>query len=316
MTKAQEKNTSLPPSEVDLSDLSAPKAPTSPAPQAPAPVENPQTPAEKSAAGREVSLRYYERKKIVLTKEKHNLSEIIFIKTPKGTWWKAFERSAIYFLEKGYTNEIGSRAKLQVDEDYRLKSKLGFVSNPNIEKLSAGLQKVGLKLVESSDQIRVFKMPKPVTEEEFNELHEKNMLMVERANSLVVPKLMMPKLFEDAKELGMMLFRTFSHMTEWTNQTIGLDMTKAIMDIVERYVEEAKSGGEDPEKFLLWALHQVDIADGKYAMLSALRIVDDKKLFEIAEALAKLRAQIGAERKRLAIKKIDDEMYRRKNDKK
>ena len=79
MTKAQEKNTSLPPSEVDLSDLSAPKAPTSPAPQAPAPVENPQTPAEKSAAGREVSLRYYERKKIVLTKEKHNLSEIIFI---------------------------------------------------------------------------------------------------------------------------------------------------------------------------------------------------------------------------------------------
>ncbi|MBQ3468009.1 hypothetical protein IJH19_00475, partial [Candidatus Saccharibacteria bacterium] len=69
--------------------------------------DSPQNSAPKSAKGAEEGqlrsernrLRYFETKRIVLTREKKNYNQLIFMRAT-GDWVKAFSHSAVFFVEK------------------------------------------------------------------------------------------------------------------------------------------------------------------------------------------------------------------------
>lgn len=259
---------------------------------------------EATREGREISLRYYERKQIVLTHEKKNQTEMIFFKTPSGTWYKAVEKSAVYFVMK-YGKMVESKAKLQIDKDYKFISKTGCVSIPNIDNLVKKLETIGVKLASAKDDIYIFKLPERITGDEYNLMREQSRTTIERANKMIRPKDMMPNLMEDAKEIFTIVFWTFRDMNEQAKRIIGDDFAMALRDIVIGYTEMAKTKGE-PKEFLEMAMQKVTEADGYFMAVSPLRIIKDDKLLQIAEGLMKLRNQIVFEQKKIAVKEIND----------
>lgn len=279
----------------------APLVPLEPTP------EKVTTPASQSSSeGRKESLRYYEKKRIVLQREKKNQTEMIFIKSPsKNSWYKAFGRSAVYF-DALYKNKIGSKAKLQADKDYQFQSREGFVSVPNIKTLAEKLERVGVELVDAKDEIYTFSLGKRIKTDEYNLLRKQTQALVERANEMIKPKEMMPNLFEDIKETFRTIFWAFKDMSDLPKLMIGRELAGLIRDIGVEYTVIAKSDG-DAEAFLDFAMENVDRADGYFLMLSPLRIMNDDKQLEIAGLLSKLRNQIIFEKKKLAVQKIENE---------
>lgn len=265
--------------------------------------------ADKAAAtqdGRVATLRYYERKRIAMTREKSNYSELIFIKAPKEGWYKAFGRSAVYFSEK-YAPLVGSKAKLKVDKDYQVKDKIGVVSIPSMELLIEQLKKQKIELIDTKNEIYTFKLPERITADEYNLLKEKSETLFERANTMIRPQVMMPNLMEDAKIAFTTVFWTFKDMHEWMRRMIGYDFVADLKWVVTEYTVLAKTKGGDAEAFLDQALEKVVRAEGEFMALSPLRIVNDEKLYDIASKLSDLRHQIVFEKKKLATKKIDAE---------
>ena len=313
MTRTKRKNADPTPKGAGLPDSLPPKAAESPAIFAPTGGENraaeialENREKEKAAAqeGRETALRYYERKQIVLTHEKRNQTEMIFYKTPSGTWYKAIEKSAVYFASK-YAKMVESKAKLQIDKDYKFASKTGCVSIPNIDNLIKKFEVIGVKLVSAKDDIYIFKMPERITGDEYNLMREQSRTTIERANKMIRPKDMMPNLMEDAKELFTTVFWTFRDMNEQSKRIIGDDFATAIRNVIVGYTIMVKTNG-DPKEFLDKALLKVAEADGYFMAVSPLRIIKDDKLLQIAEQLAKLRNQIIFEQKRIAVREIND----------
>ena len=262
--------------------------------------------AEATQEGRAITLRYYERKRIILTREKSNYTEIIFTKAPSGTWYKAFGKSAVYFTQK-YARLIGSKASLKVDRDFQFRDKVGVVSIPNMDLLIEGLKKQKVELIDTENEIYTFKLPERITADEYNLMKERCETIFERANTMIRPQIMMPNLFEDAKDAFVTVFWTFRDMHEWVRRIVGSDFTKELEQIVVEYTIIAKTKDGDVEAFLTKAMERVIRTEGYFMALSPLRVVNDEKLFEIAGKLSKLKRQIIFERKKIATKRIDEE---------
>lgn len=260
--------------------------------------------------GRAAGLRYYERKRIVLAREKHNQNELIFIKAPTTTWYKAFDKSATYFAAK-YAKLIGSKATIKIDRDYQFQSKIGVVSIPNMEAMIEKLKKVNIELIDTKDEIYTFKLNERITIDEYNLMREQSEAVLERANKMIKPKEMMPNLLEDAKDVFQTVFWTFRDMHEWARQRVGAEFADELRGIIVDYTVLVKSKELEAEEFLDRAMERVCRADGCFVALLPLRIVNDDKMLEIATKLLKLRNQIIFERKKLAVKKIDAENHGR-----
>lgn len=284
-------------------DLSALQAPANPEMK----IENSDN-TEKSQEGRAIALRYYEKKKIVYQRDKDNQTMMMFIKAPsKKEWYKGFGKTAIYFLSF-YKEKIGSKAKLQVDRDYQLQFNEGFVATPNIIVLADKLKPLGIRMEEEENGIITFHMNRRVKADEYNLLKAELHAPSQRANEIIKPKEVMPKLFEDTKAAFATIYRVFNNMSDFPKQALGIEMARLLLEIGEEYAVLAKDGG-DAEAFFDLATENVSKADGIFLMISPLNIIGDKKQLEIAQLLSKLRHQIVEERKRKAVNTISEQYY-------
>lgn len=250
-------------------------------------------------------LRYFEVKRLVLTRERKNYTQLIFLKTNKG-WAKAFGHSAVIFVQK-IAPQIKSSAKLNADRDYEVQSKEGVVSIPDIKRLTEKLENIKIKLIEEKDGVYTFALGYKISPDEYNLMREQNQTIVERTGKMALPVVLMPNLLEDIKALYAVIFWEVRNMDGVVREMIGKDLVEMVGEMVEDYVVMARNTKSDVKAYLTKAMEDIEEVNGKYFVLDTLRIVNEKKLFEIAMAITKVRHQILYEMKRQGMKDIEKE---------
>ena len=247
-------------------------------------------------------LRYFESKRIVLTREKKNYTQLIFMRA-SGEWLKAFNHSAVFFVQK-IAPQIKSAARLQEDRDYEVKAEV-VVSIPNIERLTQKLKQIDIELVEEKDGIYTFALGYRIPADEYNLMREQNQTILERSGKMALPVVLMPNLLEDIKELFTTVFWETRKMEGAIREMIGTDMVKIPRDMIAKYTSMARNTESDVHIYLEDAMNDIETMNGIYFALDTLRIIDEKKMFEIATKIARVRNQIIYEMKKQGMKDVD-----------
>ena len=129
-------------------------------------------------------LRYYERKRLVVSREKKNYTKLILFHGSKN-WWKAVNKSAVY-LTTDIAPRIKSNIQLREDDDYEFKVEC-VASIPNIENMTEKLKAIGISLIEEKDEIRTYLLKEPYTADQYNLLRSENDTITERAGKMALP---------------------------------------------------------------------------------------------------------------------------------
>lgn len=251
------------------------------------------------------NLRYYERKRLVITQEKKNYDKLILF---RGTdnWWKAINKSAVY-LALDISLLIKSNIKLREDADYEFKAEY-VASIPNIETMTKKLADLGIKLIDEKEDIYIFLLKEPYDANQYQLMLEQNKAMLEKAGEMALPYKLMPNLLEDLKELQHSVFWEVRKMDCATRELIGNDFYKSVREMLIKYTKMARSRTPDAETYLYDTMSDIETVNSFYYALDSLKsILSEKKSFEIQYLISKTRSQIIYEMKRIGMENIDKE---------
>lgn len=275
--------------------------PTQDSPQFPT-IKNPKKGNEETLRNERNRLRYFETKRIVLTREKKNYNQLIFMRAT-GDWVKAFSHSAVFFVEK-IAPQIGSAAKLNNDRDYEVRSEV-VVSIPDIKKLTEKLKQIGIELLEEKDGIYTFSLGYRIPPDEYNLMREQNQTIIERTGKMILPVVLMPDLLEDIKELFNTVFWEVRNMDGAVREMVGAPLVGSAKEMIIKYVKMSRNTESDVRAYLEDAMDDIESINGTYFVLDSLRIVSEKKMFEIAMEISKVRSQIVYEMKHQGMQDIN-----------
>ena len=88
---------------------------------------------------------------------------------------------------------------------------------------------------------------------------------------------------------------------------IGEELVGIARGMVEKYVVMSRDSRADVAEYLKGAIEDIEAYNGVYYALDGLRIVNEKKMFEIAMQISEVRKQIIYEMKRHKAKEIEVE---------
>lgn len=255
------------------------------------------------------ALAYYERKKYVLALEKRNFTELIFILgNGKEKWFKAFGHSAVIF-EHRIAPMINSKALRKEDKDYNLNvhSKEGVISFKSLKDLGTKLKSVNIYLDRAEDNIFVFKLPFRVSQIEYNEYIGQDQLIVENANKIIVPELIMPKLYDELKKLRDLALSAVRRMDGSLRQTFGAEFESKTRIMVRDYVIASRDNTVDGMEFLKKTLKDLEQVNGDLFSVSGTHIIEDARYERLAVQISNTREQIIAEMRKFEAHRIEKE---------
>ena len=251
---------------------------------------------------------FYEKmKERLLIREKNNYSEICVMREAGSTWWKMFGHSAVIYSKK-LAEEIGlSEVRLQVDQDYGLRSEEGWVAVKNINELVANLARINVLPEVDQDLSKIFKLGYALTEDAYVALLEQDERQIANTNRLILPEEKMVGLNAAIRDLLKTTHEGVRRMDAPSREAYGMPLEKNIVKmkvdlvLVERGVKSA-------DEYLKEAKLLADEVMGYVGVLLDQKAIAIKKIAAIGQGTSRVLANITKERKRRAGEKIDDEM--------
>lgn len=246
--------------------------------------------AEQGRAGKAMALDFVERKKLIMTYEKHNYDRIYFTKGKGTNWIVIYDHSAVLF-DKILAPRIGSKAIVYDDKDYDARSKIGYVRYPSMDMLVEKAKPFVRGVEEPQPGIYALILEKAVSKADFRMYLDEAESIVKTANSIVIPKIAYPELNAYLKGLNKRLLDIVRKLDEPVREMVGYRLYRLVSNITTEYVYATRNE-KAAEQYLKNALHLVDKAYGAYMSLSWANVVESEKLREVAEGLSKVRNEI------------------------
>lgn len=246
---------------------------------------------EKAREAQAMKFNFAERKKLLMTYEKHNYSKIYFMYGKNTSWVVIYDHSALFF-EKIIGPRIESNAKLVSDKDYDVPSKIGYIRYPDMNKLVEKVKPLVKSVEEIGQGIYAFVLTAPVPKVDFRLYLEEAQSVIETANTNIVPKIVYPELNSLLRKTSKLIFDTNrSKMDEAGRIMVGYKLYDLISNVTAEYVYASRTA-KDPTPFLNNALHLIDKAHGRYMSLSYASVIPAEKLREISEGISEIRNEL------------------------
>lgn len=258
----------------------------------------------KAMAAQALRLDFTERKKLLMTFEKNNYSRIYFMQGKKTNWAVIYDHSAVLF-KKMIAPHIGSKAILYDDKDYDVRSKIGYIRYPGMDKLVEKTKHLVAGVERIEDDIYALVLQKAVTKADFRMYLDEEESIVKTANSIIVPEIIYPELNAHLKKLSIETLNVVRKLDEPVREMVGYDLYKLISTIATEYVYASRTT-KDPEPYLKNALHLIDKAHGRFMVMSWANVVEPEKLRNIAEGISVVKNEIIKQLARSAYKKAKD----------
>ena len=189
--------------------------------------------------------------------------------------------------------------RLNADTDFRYKSPIGVLFNDNLSVFETPLLDVGAKKVKVSgdggENVIAYKLAKAVPEQEFWDVKEREELEWSKANVIITPKAAYPVLAVDIQELAKTIFFVTRSMPTVNRDYFGVDMLFLSKRLATSLIM-AERGHGSFEEFFEIAPGLVSELFANISLISVFRLVDQKVLIRLTDALMKIEKDLKSAR--------------------
>lgn len=189
---------------------------------------------EKEQKQRELRAKYDAQKKEIVSHEDDNYGSLYVLETHDG-WWKMFGHSAIFYAYD-IGPQLGKSPRLLADSDFRNKENWGVVTIRSIDLLEQSLKKLKIEKRYHKDGVAMFTLNKTYTPDELTMLRRTEELKWEAANKLIAPKVVMPELYKDVRELTASMYEMVRKFVPAARELVGNEILECVNDLSVEFV--------------------------------------------------------------------------------
>lgn len=231
---------------------------------------------------------YLERKQTALSRDKDNVDKIVWVMALDKGWWKAFNRSAVYYAMLVAPRINKTIPQLVEDSDYEFPAE-NVVMTSNIGRIVKAAERLGMEVDERYDiGYVVIKLGQKVTREQYNNfLHEENELWT-KAQGMILPAVIWPKVKDLLLRLSKILDEQVRKMPQDRKIEIGAKMQAEAREAVQTFILIARErvSKEEGAGMMMENLDRLDalmlIADYERLMPDVNKAMDIQLLAEDA----------------------------------
>lgn len=212
-----------------------------------------------------------------------------------------FDHSAlIYYYE--IREKINSEQKLCVDKDYcskDMKAEYGVVNFQYLDKLSAKLEKIGIKKEYEKDGVVIFELGRAVNKETMLKYYSIETESWEKVNQVVMPKEVIPMLKARVKGLAVTTHELVRKMDGVTRENYGDELERIASGMLEDCYLVAMGDKEKTRTMEDFDI-KLRLMNAKIAVITDLRLVVPKKIYQIMDDILRVQTRVRAELKEIA----------------
>lgn len=260
---------------------------------------------EKRKAGTIKKLNYENAKQKVLYLEENNYGYVFILKTNDG-WCKIMSHSALMYIHyvwpiaRDKLNLTTKAPNLIADSDFRYKAPIGIITRNTIEEFSKILETAGAKRVKvegtNNDLISAYKLAREMSEDEFWRIKKYEDDLWSKANTIIVPKAVYPNLSIDVQEAAMQIYFVARKLKQTDREFFGEDMLFLTKQMAKNVILAEREHIEWPELFEYLPGAVAELS-ANISMLATFRLVDNKVLIRLNDALLKIEKDLKVAKK-------------------
>lgn len=238
----------------------------------------------------EINRKKKDNKAAALPLESDNTSRLFFVESTQG-WYKLTGRSALYFhFDVAPRLKRPTRYNLVADSDSYANSSTGVISVRLTDEFIAELAELEIIPTDLPDNVNpsadgggiiAYKLPWSYNATEIDRLLDRLNEDNECLNALIVPKNLIPELYDLLRELSTVIYhncRTFPD--PFARDTIGKDLMEKAGNTLQRYLEVA-NGANDLELGLRSILKNLCYIRYSLVTISELHLIQSKRILKI-----------------------------------
>lgn len=236
---------------------------------------------------------YYKTKSGNLKWEADNYSKIAILTDTNGMH-KMFDHSAIIFVCQ-VAKRLGlSTAHLIDDTDYGMVTSKPVCLVRNFELVVKKLTDCGMKMRGYPNGVFIFELGYAITHDDLVAMQKENDTLIERANKLVLPSEVFPKLKVELWKLARLAYELVRKMDPTGREAIGNNVVRVACRMCTEFVEAA-NGHMEMKNYLRSATKSLRMINGELLVIIDLRLYEaDKCLRTIQQVAATQRKVSGA----------------------
>ncbi|MBQ3309575.1 hypothetical protein IJG78_02770 [Candidatus Saccharibacteria bacterium] len=260
---------------------------------------------EKRKASTIKKLNYENAKQKVLYLEENNYGYVFILKT-NDDWYKIMSHSALMYIHyvwpiaRDKLNLTTKAPNLIADSDFRYKAPIGIITRNAIEEFSKILETAGAKKVKvegtNNDLISAYKLAREMSEDEFWRIKKYEDDLWSKANTIIVPKAVYPNLSIDVQEAAMQIYFVARKLKQTDREFFGEDMLFLTKQMAKNVILAEREHIEWPELFEYLPVVVAELS-ANISMLATFRLVDNKVLIRLNDALLKIEKDLKVAKK-------------------
>lgn len=260
---------------------------------------------EKRKASTIKKLNYENAKQKVLYLEENNYGYVFILKT-NDDWYKIMSHSALMYIRyvwpiaRDKLNLTTKAPNLIADSDFRYKAPIGIITRNAIEEFSKILETAGAKKVKvegtNNDLISAYKLAREMSEDEFWRIKKYEDDLWSKANTIIVPKAVYPNLSIDVQEAAMQIYFVARKLKQTDREFFGEDMLFLTKQMAKNVILAEREHIEWPELFEYLPVVVAELS-ANISMLATFRLVDNKVLIRLNDALLKIEKDLKVAKK-------------------
>lgn len=261
--------------------------------------------AKRTKAGQDKKKLYLETKRRLLEYEAENYTQIVVMKTQDDKWWKMFGHSAVFYKYL-VAKRMKFRVKLLPDTDYDVVSEQGVVAIDSIEALQDKMKRAKIYPVKTTKAVVIFDLGERVTEQDYVLMLKEDEMRLAMTNKLILPEERVTELNVKVRDLHKLVHESVRKMDGVSREVFANEMEQKMVKL-QLLVTRAARGTAEMDYCLNKAYDVTEDLYGYTLIIMNLRLLEPKKIYDIAEAVVALERQIKKEIKKLAMEKTEKE---------
>lgn len=252
-----------------------------------------------------------EQKKQLMEREKGNYTRILALKCHNG-WLKLCDNSAM-IVGKKLDGRLGKTYKVAADNGYGTRAEYGVISIPpvQVEDFIGRLDRAGIKLVVDGAWSLEFDLGERVSQEEMVRMLQEDSLLIERANKLVMPKVVLPELRADVKALLEFVHVQVRNQKDTTRQVLMNDVERRAIEANKLIIATARGYVGIKECLDEIGFFTEEMYEDATTMCD-MKVITAKKYRECVNLIMRIESDRARELKRMVIAKTEAEMNKPK----
>ena len=243
-------------------------------------------------------------KKMLIEREVENFTNIFALKCYNG-WLKLYDNSAM-IVSTWLEGRLGRSYNRHDDQGFGAKAKYGVVSVPPdaVTDFVQRLMKTKIKLAYDNEWVLEFQLGERVSKEEMVRMLHEDELIIDKVNSLVMPKAVLPGLRSSVKMLLEFVHVQVRNQKDSMKEVFLNDLERLAVEMNKRVVATSRGRMKVDDCLEAVGGFVEDMYEGATTM-SDIKLITAKQYKEFVDLIKRVEGEQGRAIKRQAVEQAE-----------